>query len=74
MTSNSKQSTAVLSLPRAALSPSNDPSAPAAVRGSSLSQRFEASVRREPSAELDYGCVDWFIYSADAPASVSLTG
>lgn len=77
MTSNSRQSTAAPSMPRAALSPSNDLPAPASVRGSSLSQRFEASNWRETSTELDYGCVDWFIYGADAlsaPASVPLTG
>ncbi|HWG76962.1 MAG TPA: hypothetical protein VN660_09235 [Steroidobacteraceae bacterium] len=76
MTSNSKQSTAALSMSRAALAPSNDLSA-SAVRGSSLSQRFETSARRETSPELGYGCVDWFIYGADtlaAPASVPLTG
>lgn len=73
---NSKQSTALLSTPRAALAPSNDLPALVAVLGSSLSRRFETSAR-EPSAELGYGCVDWFIYGADslvASASVPLRG
>jgi hypothetical protein len=53
----SKQSTAAHSSPRAALAQPNDQAA---------HQRFEASARRDASAELGYGCVDWFIYSADA--------
>jgi hypothetical protein len=28
--------------------------------------RFEANELRDTSAELGYGCVDWFIYGADA--------
>jgi hypothetical protein len=73
---NSKQSIAALVTPRAALASTNDLPALAAVLGSSLSQRFEASAR-ETDAELGYGCVDWFIYGADtlaASASVPLRG
>jgi hypothetical protein len=65
---NSKQSTAAHSMPRATLSQPNDLPA---------RQRFEASSLRDTNAELGYGCVDWFIYGADArnaPAPAPLTG
>ncbi|HEY7929360.1 MAG TPA: hypothetical protein VID71_05075 [Steroidobacteraceae bacterium] len=64
---NSKQSPAAASSPRVGFAQSSD---------SSLSQRLEASGLRDASTELDYGCVDWFIYGADAriacgPASLT---
>jgi hypothetical protein len=74
---NSNYSTAALSKPLAVLAQPNDLPTLATVLGSSLGQRLDASGLRDASAELGYGCVDWFIYGADvriAPASVPLTG
>ncbi|HEX4050258.1 MAG TPA: hypothetical protein VHY19_05220 [Steroidobacteraceae bacterium] len=51
---SSKHSTATLSMPRVA-QPNDLPTL-----------RFEANELRDTSAELGYGCVDWFIYGADA--------
>ncbi|HTT05276.1 MAG TPA: hypothetical protein VMF64_08300 [Steroidobacteraceae bacterium] len=64
---NSKQSTAAPTSPRGAPAPCSD--AP-------LGQHFEVSALRDASAELVYGCVDWFIYGAEAriggaPASLT---
>ena len=64
---NPEQSTAALSTPRTAFAPPNDLPALASMLTSA----------RETSAELAYGCVDWFIYGADtlvASASVPLRG
>ncbi|HLK70808.1 MAG TPA: hypothetical protein VKT19_02560 [Steroidobacteraceae bacterium] len=52
--------------PRAAAAASIDAAKLSDVRSASLSPRFEGKANREPSAELGYGCVDWFIYGADS--------
>lgn len=56
---------ATASTPRTPNAQSADQSTLADVLGASLSQRFESSAPRAASAELGYGCVDWFIYGAE---------
>jgi hypothetical protein len=52
--------------PRTAAASPIDLAALAEMIGPSLAQRFEAGALRNTSAELGYGCVDWFIYGAEA--------
>jgi len=72
---HSKHSAAAPSTARPAAAQPGDLPALAAALSASLGQRFEAGAARRASAELDYGCVDWFIYGADARVGpASLTG
>jgi hypothetical protein len=60
-------------MPRTPVAPTIDPPARPNEAEPSLAQRFESV--RHPSAELGYGCVDWFIYGAETRlASTQLSG
>ena len=62
---------AAASMPRTSYAHSVDVVALADVLGPSLSQRLESSALRPASAELGYGCVDWFIYGGESRVAPS---